>query len=63
MDWNEWTGKKIFVQLRSGAVYSGVVKEVSDQGNNLIFISIIDKFGSWVTFTVSEIIKIKEEGR
>lgn len=61
MDWNDWNGKRIFVQLKSGGVYSGMVKEVSDVGDGLVFISIIDKFGQWVTFTVQEIIKIVEE--
>ena len=61
MNWNDWNGKRIFVQLKSGAVYSGVVKEVADVGDGLIFISITDKFGMWVTFVVSEIIKIVEE--
>ena len=61
MDWNGWTGKKIFVQLKSGAVYSGVVTEVADTGDDVIFISIKDKFGMWVTFVANEIVKIVEE--
>jgi len=63
MEWKDWIGKAIFVKLKSGSVYSGTVEEVSDMGNNLVFISIIDKYGKWVTFTTSEIIKIVEEGR
>lgn len=61
MEWKEWIGKRIFVQLKSGAVYSGSVKEVEDCGDGIIFISIIDKFGKWVIFVASEIIKIVEE--
>ena len=61
MDWNKWNGKRIFVQLKTGAVYSGVVEEVADVGDGHIFISITDKFGQWITFVVNEIIKIKEE--
>jgi len=63
MDWNEWTGKRIFVQLRSGGVYSGKVDEVSDMGDGVIFISITDKFGQSITFTIKEIVKIVEEGK
>lgn len=62
MDWNHWNGKRIFVQLKTGAVYSGIVVEVSDIGGGIVFMSIKDKFNQWVTFVVNEIIKIKEEG-
>jgi len=61
MEWNYWKGKKIFVELRGGGFYNGVVQEVLDEGNGLIFISIIDKFGRWVTFSIKEILKIVEE--
>lgn len=61
MDWKEWNGKKIFVQLKSGAVYSGNVTGVDDSNKNIIFIEMIDKFGKKVTITHSEIIKIVEE--
>jgi hypothetical protein len=61
MDWKEWDGKKIFVQLKSGAVYSGIVKEVADVGDGTIFITIKDKFNMLVTFVANEIIKIVEE--
>ncbi len=60
MDWKEWIGKTIFVQLKSGSVYSGKVIDV-DGSNDLFFFTIIDKFGERVTFVHSEIIKIKEE--
>lgn len=56
MDWKEWNGKKIFVKLKGGAVYSGFVIDVDNS-----FITIRDKFGDKVSFNVSEIIKIKEE--
>jgi len=61
MEWKEWIGKKVFVQLKKGGIYSGKVIDVDDSFNPLIFITIIDKFGEKVTFTHSEIIKIKEE--
>jgi len=62
MEWKEWIDKYIFVQLKSGGVYSGKVIDVDDS-NNLIFFTIIDKFGERVTFAQSEIIKIKEENQ
>jgi len=60
MEWKEWIGKRIFVQLKRGGVYTGVVEDVDDS-NPLIFITIIDKFGDKITFVHAEIIKIKEE--
>lgn len=61
MDWKFWIGKKVFVQLKSGAVYSGKVTDVDDSSPQMIFFSMIDKFGMKVTFVQSEIIKIVEE--
>jgi len=61
MEWKEWQGKRIFVQLKSGGVYSGIVRDVDDSASPSIFITITDKFGETVTFVNSEIIKIVEE--
>ena len=61
MEWKEWINKTIFVQLKSGGVYTGKVIEVDDSSPPLVFISIIDKFGEKVIFVHSEIIKIVEE--
>lgn len=63
MDWKGWEGKRVFLRTNKSKVYSGVVKEVADVGDGVIFFSIIDKFGSWVTVVVSEIIEIKEEDK
>ena len=61
MDWKEWLGKRIFVKLKDGGVYSGKVIDIDISNENLIWISIIDKFAEKVTFPHTEIIKIKEE--
>jgi len=63
MEWKNWIGKNIFVQLSKGGVYSGKVISVDELSPPLIFISIIDKFGKTVTFVHSEILKIVEEER
>ena len=59
--WKRWCGKKIFLRLKNGRVYSGVVTSVDDTSNNLIFINIQDKFDKPVTIVHSEIVEIKEE--
>jgi|TARA_Y100000310_G_scaffold272033_1_gene286798 hypothetical protein len=61
MEWSDWKGKRIFVQLKSGGVYSGDVIDVDINSLPLIFITINDKFNEKVTFAISEIVKIKEE--
>jgi ribosome maturation factor RimP len=61
MEWKDWIGKKIFVQLKSRSVYSGKVIDVDEESPPLVFLTITDKFGERVTFVQSEIIKIKEE--
>lgn len=57
MEWNDWIGKRIFVKLIDGAVYSGVVLDVE----NSRLIKIRDKFGEVVIFLTSNIAKLKEE--
>jgi len=61
MEWKYWNGKRIFVKLKSGAVYSGDVIEVDVSNGELIWFTIIDKKGERVVFVHSEIIKLKEE--
>lgn len=57
MEWCDWIGKRIFVKLDDGAVYSGVVLDCDE-----MFFTIRDKFGERVIFSISKIIKLKEEG-
>ena len=53
---NEWIGKKIFLVLKSGRRYSGIVLSYD---NN--FISMTDKFGEKVMASISEISSMEEE--
>ena len=54
-------GKKVFVILKNNRQYTGVVNEVHDSGNGLIFIDMTDKFGKVVVFSLAEIELIEEE--
>lgn len=49
-------GKKIYVILKTGRFYSGVVKSIDDN-----FITMIDKYGEIVMFSKSEISSLEEE--
>ena len=61
MEWVEWIGKRIFVKLKSGDVYSGIVLNIENDGEDNAYLSMIDKFNAKVMFLTSEIIKIREE--
>ena len=61
MEWKALKDKKVFIKLRDGGVYNGLVLEVDDSSSNeLIWITILDKYNNKVTFVHSEIIKIEE---
>ncbi len=61
--WNEWLDKKVFiVSKNSSHPYSGKVVEVDENsGSPLVWITIIDKYNKRVSFSVDEILSIKEE--
>jgi hypothetical protein len=66
MGFKDYLGKRIYAKLNSGRVYSGVVTEVTYIGKNqdgaeLYLIMIIDKFGSAVAFSNTEINILDEE--
>lgn len=51
-------GKKIFVKLKNGMVYTGVVKE---HRNRLI--KLIDKFDNWIYIDEDSIERLNQEGK
>lgn len=59
--WKEYEGKKIFVQLKTGRVYSGKVIDVDTSSSPLIFITMIDMKNHQVTFVQSEIVSLQME--
>ena len=61
MEWKVWEQKRVFLRTKFDKVYSGIVQEVADVGDGVIFLSLLDKFDNWVTITVKEIVEIKEE--
>jgi hypothetical protein len=57
MEWNEWIGKKVFIKLMDGSIFSKSEVLTYEQP----FISITDKYGLPVVINVNQIIKISEE--
>lgn len=52
----ELTNKKVFVILKTGRKYSGIIKEIN---NNLIYLE--DKYNQLVFFNIEEISSLEEE--
>ena len=59
--WNRYDGKKVFLRLKNGRVYSGIVQNINSDDYPIVFITIKDKFNFIVTIVTSEILEIKEE--
>jgi small nuclear ribonucleoprotein (snRNP)-like protein len=52
----ELIGKKIFIKLKSGSFYNGVVKEVTES-----FLFVLDKFNEKVIVNISDISSVEEK--
>lgn len=61
MIWKKYIDKKVYVVLKNGRNYSGIITAVDDEGNGLIFISLIDFKKHLVTISTGEIEMIQEE--
>lgn len=62
MDLKNLQGKNIHLILNNNWEYNGIVDDVNDCGNGLIFISLIDKFGKFVMFSSGEIKFLETKG-
>ena len=51
-----WIGKKVFLELKSGRRYSGIIKETTPH-----FIFIIDKYAEKVVISITDISILQEE--
>lgn len=63
-----WMDKEVYVTLKNGKVYQGKVIDVSFIGRNkkdqeFWILTIIDKYGHYIAFDISEIVMLKEEFR
>lgn len=57
MEWNNWIGKKVFIKLKDGSIFSkSLVKEIDEN-----FITIVDRDLTPATIALSEILKIVED--
>ena len=57
MEWKDWVGKKVFIKLIDGSIFSeSLITDFADG-----FLSLTDKFGTSVQVNISQISKIVEE--
>lgn len=61
MEWKNWMGKRVFVKLKDGSVYNGLITDVNTSTNILVWITLVDKYNEEVVFVQSEIIKMVDE--
>ena len=57
MEWKDWIGKRVFIKLNDGTIYSYSTVLVFEYP----FINITDKFNLPVTININEIQRIREE--
>lgn len=61
-NWKGYEGKKVYVKLRNGSNYKGIVLEVeSIPGSPLSFLTIKDIYNKRIGFCSSEVIQIEEK--
>lgn len=61
--WKKYQGKRVYVQLKSGREYSGVVIECEESFGTDAFLVLKDKFDNNVGFRVSEIKLIEVQSK
>ena len=59
--WKKWEKKKVYIILKNKRVYQGIIQEIEDSGNRLIWITLSDKYKNIITFTTNEIDVMEEE--
>tara|TARA_R100001530_G_scaffold91760_1_gene63788 strand:+ start:372 stop:563 length:192 start_codon:yes stop_codon:yes gene_type:complete len=57
MTWKEWIGKKVFIKLKDGSIFSKTIINSYEEG----FFFITDKYKQKSTISISQIIKITED--
>jgi small nuclear ribonucleoprotein (snRNP)-like protein len=58
---NYFVKKKVFIILKNKREYTGIVNDIEDLGNGLLFIHFTDKFGQRIIFASGEIEVMEEE--
>jgi hypothetical protein len=62
LNWIELKGKRVHLILKNNFEYNGLISDVDDRKNGIVFLSFIDKFEKKFIFSTGEIklLEIKE---
>lgn len=58
-----YEGKKVYIILKNKRKYHGVVVEIIFLGGEHYLLTILDKYNKYVSFDITEIELIQEEGK
>ena len=61
LNWKNLIGHKVYIKTKTDLEYTGVISEVIDNGDDLIWVHIIDKFNKLVVFLQDEIVVLVEK--
>ena len=59
--WSYYVKKKVYIILKNKRVYSGIIDSVENVGNEIFWISFIDKYGMKITISTGEVDVVEEE--
>jgi hypothetical protein len=59
--WSYYTKKKVYIILKNKRVYSGIIENIEDVGNGIVWITLTDKFDKRVTISTGEVEMVEEE--
>lgn len=59
--WKELVNKEVFLKLKNSYTYRGIVEEISDTGDGLIWIHLRDKFEKIAVILTKEIVEFVEK--
>lgn len=62
-NWKELEGKRVYLRLKNGRIYSGSIDSIDQTSKPLIFIHLTDKFGYKIILLSSEILELREESK
>lgn len=61
MIWNRLRGKRVFLRTKHDRRYTGIVDEIIDAGDGIVFIALKTYEGFDVVITANELSELKEE--
>ena len=61
LNWQELLNKNVFLKTKNNFEYTGVICEIADTGDGMVWVHLTDKFGKLVVFLQDEIVVLVEK--